>query len=563
MMKTTWFGFAAAIAVASCGSDGGPTTGGASGSAPGGTSASGGLGGSAGGASSTSGAAGAPITAAGTPNEGGASSTAGAGNAGSDAGAGGAGVEPDPDGDPVPVTPNLNGLVPHSTKWMLVSLGRGLNQPDDIRMLDLETKELTDANPDHVINIQSALSPDERTYFFSNGNGAALSGRIIHLEPDGFVPARIPQDYAMVPGAFSVLSWSVDSRFALMASGSSVEVMDVWLERRVHTDPIHSIVAAFAPQGYHFFYDAALTDGYEPPYARVTQAGTSPILKLPADADKMVFDASGQHLYYGLEPKLESARIFRLSLADGQTQELTVAQPGEVARSFGMLPLSDSVLVNVQPGLYTSTFIRRVFVDPQKEPVKVADADAFHHSDDNNLLLIRNFADKTLQLVQVEPYAAQPLPLTYVETNSTGWAGIVGDHAFYLAPDGLHLDSIGPDGELRDQRLSDAGEYVYVCASPYSYEPKNKFAYLRGEPRELVYIDLTQEPPAVVGSYQPPAGSSVGCPTWGDGDTALGLMVVAADKTRTAHVTTWRDAAPEAPQPALTGVASIYAVMHR
>jgi len=558
MMKRL-IGMAVVFGFAACSGDGehhsGGGAGGASGNAGGGAAA-GGMGASnLGGTTNAAGAA-----AAGAPDT-------PDGNAGDGSAAGGeGGMAPDVDPDaPAPATPNLTGLIPHSTKWMLVSLSSGLNAPDDIQLLDLETKQLTPANPDKTINVSGGLSPDERTYFFSNGNGAALSERIIHLEPNGFVPAHKLKDYENIPGAYSVLSWSFDARFAMVArGGGGIEVIDMWLEKRVHNEDFSSIVASFAPAGYNFFYDAALTDGYEPRYARVTRNGASPIQKLPPDADRMVFDPSGTRLVYSLGQPLESQHIFVLSLADGTTQELHAAEGEEIANGFGMLPLEDSVLVGVRPGPNGATLTRRVYLDAGKPWQKVSDFEVLYHADDNNLLLTRNFAEKTLELIRVGPYASRKLPLTYVDVNSFPLVGVVGSHVYYVAPDGLHLDSLSDAGELRDLVVSTPGKAVSPCASEHGYyEPKQKFAFVEGDGEALVLVDLTKEPPAIVSTVTAPVGLTVGCPQWGDGDTALAWSTQAADKSTNIYITRWTGAAPETPSLALDKWVAIYALMYR
>ncbi len=467
------------------------------------------------------------------------------------------------------MTPDLTGLVPHSTKWMLLSntpVGE-LNRPDDIQLLDLESMELTPGNPDKTVNVIGGLSPDARTYFFSNGDGAAVSARIIHLEPNGFVPARKLKDYALVAGAYRVLSWSFDSRFAMVSRGagdSSVEVVDMWLEKRVHTEAFSSIVAELAPSGYSFFYDAALQDGYEPRYASITRTGISPLQKLPADADNMRFDPSGKYLFYTLSGPTANKRVFVRSLADGATKELAVATGEEQTSGYDLLGVQeDSVLVSVRATAATAAFTRRVFFDADEESQKVAEGDIVRHSDDNNLVLGRNFTEKTLDLVRVEPFVSQRLPQTYVGGSSESWAGIVGDHAFYVATDGLHVSSLSPTGELRDAVLSSADPTLRACFSRFAYEPKDRLAYLAGDGEALVFVDLRQEPPVVVDSFEPGAGAKVACPTWGDADSALGFVVTAADGTSSAYFSTWTGAAPSKPTLASTTARRVYALMHR
>jgi hypothetical protein len=510
---------------------------------------------------------------AGNANGAGAAATSSGGSSGTSGNIAGGGAGPNGGeiDDPSPTTPDLTGLIPHSTKWMLVSMSSGLNAPDDIQLLDLETQTLTPANPDHSINVESSLSPDGRTFFFSNGDGLALSERIIHLEPNGFVPAHKLKDYENIAGAYLVLSWSFDSRFAMASRGASptsVEVIDMWLEKRVHMETFNSIVAGFAPAGYGFFYDAVLTDGYEPRYGRVTQSGTSPIQKLPPDAENMVFSPSGKQLFYSLGAAPGNQKIFVLSLADGKTQELHAADGVEIARGYGMLPLADSVLVGVQantPETIGMSFTRQVFLDPNKAPVRIADSDVRRHSDDHNLLIVQNSAEKTLNLIRIAPYVSKKLPLPYVQTQAVNdsWVGVVGDHAFYVATDGLHVDSLSAAGELKDTVVSTAGKAVSVCSNQYEPQPKKKLAFLQGDQEELVFVDLAQEPPVVVGTYQAPAGSKVSCLRWGDGDTALGFIVEAADKSRSAYVTSWSGAVPPAPKLALAKADRVYAVMYR
>ena len=80
-----------------------------------------------------------------------------------------------------------------------------------------------------------------------------------------------------------MLSWSYDSRFAVLSNGNgpSVEVIDMRLGTRVATEKLSAIVGAFAPRGYSYFYSSALTPLYAPRYARVTENGSTGVSKAP------------------------------------------------------------------------------------------------------------------------------------------------------------------------------------------------------------------------------------------------------------------------------------------
>jgi len=550
----------------------------------GGLGARGGSGGSGGELGARGGSGGEPNAGAGTSGGSVAGGSAAVGRGGSGAGGsstqGGAseGGEPANEagaagqvtaGDPLPVEPNLTGLVPHSTRWLLIGRpSSGTSYVKDIALLDLADNQVHAANPDGTINVIGTLSPDGRTYFFSNGDGSAPSERIIRLEPDGFVPAHQLEDYVGVRGAYQVLSWSFDSRFAVVSRGagtSSVEIVDMRLGTRLATENFSSIIGAFAPKGYYYYYSAANKAGFEPKYARLTQSGSTPRLSLPPDAKQMVFDPDGTQLFYALGVYPATDRLFMISLADGNARELHVIEAGEILNAYEALPVAgNSVVVSVSNEARTSGERRRVFLDG-KPSVTLTDparyASRFEHSRDNNLYALI-YTSKEFDLIRVEPYARKPLSAAWIPATYPDNIGFIGGYAYLGSSDGLHLARFDDAGEVNDQILG-SGKAARACASDFSYTPLHKLAFLQGDGEALVFVDLDESPPTIRASVQPSqAGFKLTCPVWGDNDTAL-AFTESDGTTSNTYVTRWIAASPESPVLAGTNLGKVYAVMYR
>lgn len=138
----------------------------------------------------------------------------------------------------------MTGLVPTSSQWVLYENPptNGAVYSSDIELLDIASNEVHPANPGNLYDVLGELSPDGRSYFFSD-IVRNVNNRIIRLEPTGFVPAHPLEGFAAVGGGLRVLSWSNDSRFALLSSGAgSVEVADMRLGTRVATENLTSII---------------------------------------------------------------------------------------------------------------------------------------------------------------------------------------------------------------------------------------------------------------------------------------------------------------------------------
>ena len=82
---------------------------------------------------------------------------------------------------------------------------------------------------------------------------------------------------------------------------------------------------------------------------------------------------------------------------------------------------------------------------------------------------------------------------------------------------------------------------------------------------ELVFVDLSVTPPAVVGSITPTSGYKSACPSWADGDTSVATTEYLSGKNpRNAWVMRWKQAgAPEAPKLVPSGVLSVEALRLR
>lgn len=472
------------------------------------------------------------------------------------------------EGDPLPTEPNLTGLIHHSTRWLLIGKPSS-NYVRDIQLLDLSDQQVYDANPDKTLNIIGTLSPDGRTYFFSNGDGTAPSERIIRLEPDGFVPAHQLEDYVGVAGAYRVLSWSFDSRFAVVSRGaapSSVEIVDMRLGKRLATETFSAIVGEFAPKGYFYYYSAANVAGFEPKYGRVAASGSSPRISLPADAKDMMFDPEGSQLFYALGTYPETDRLFMISLADGSQREISAIEDGELLNAYDSLPVAgDSVVVAIHDEAQTIGLRRRVFLDDHEPAVTLTDparyATRYEHSRDNNLHA-QMYTSKELDLIRVEPYARQPLSAAWVPSSMWDNIGFIGGYAYLGGSDGLHLARFNDVDEVEDVVLG-AGRAAHACASDFGYTPLHKLAFVQGDGEALVFVDLDATPPAIRGSIQPStAGYKLECPLWGDNDTALAFTESDGTNANT-YVTRWLGVEPEAPALVGANLGRIYAVMYR
>lgn len=497
------------IAAVGCGSSqdpGSTTVAGASGSAAtsgtSGTSTNGGAGSAAGGGGTSLAGSSALGGTSGASGSGGASGSSG-GTGGVITGAGG--LLADPEGDPVAVPPNLDGLVPHSSRWLLTYQSPTSGAAGDFELLDLADHRLYPANPGGPQYIIGGPSPDARTFFFSDGDGSRPSARIIRLEPEGFVPAKQLEDYTGIAGAYRVLSWSFDSRFAVISRGAgqpAVEIVDMRLGKRLATESFSSIVGGFAPKGYAYYYDAALVDGYQPKYARITQAGSTPRVSLPVDAKDMVFDPSGTQLFYALGVYPASDELFVISLADGTSRKVPVTVDGEFLNAASALPVAgDSVVVNVEDSTRTKQTRRRVFLDGKQPSVTLSDparfASGVANSADNNSHVLGYAKGIELDLMRVAPYARQPLSAGWVLNASWSNIGFIGAAAYLSGSDGLHWGTLDAAGQLSDTVLSAPGKPARACANPYGYTPQHKLAYVQGDGEELVFLDLDVSPPAV------------------------------------------------------------------
>jgi len=489
------------------------------------------------------------------------------------------GQAPSNDADPLPVEPDLTGLVPTSNQWLLLTLPlkTGVSNTSDIELLDLATDELHAANAGGPIDALGGVSPDGRTYFFSDGDGLRVSARVIRLGPTGFVPSQPLADYKDVTGAMRVVSWSVDSRFAVVSRGaapSSIEIVDMLLGKRLHSENLSGHVGAFAPVGYRYFYDAATTDAYQPRYARITAAGSTEPKLLPPDADYMAFDQSANWLFYVLgyvpgKPPVPS--LHAVSLNDDQNHDITLAGAGESFEHPLFFPApGDSVVAAITTAADSTSSYRRVFfADANKAPVTLSGAAASlgeEHAADGNVLIVRYYPADTLDLIRVEPYARRALPGSYVTSNNYATYGVVGTHAYYVSTDGLHVASLSDAGELTDTVVSSPGKEARPCAWRSTiYTPQNKLAFVEGGSERLVFVDLTSDPPAVVGSITPSAGYGVVCPIWGDADTAVAVTEFKdGTSLRNAWVMRWKvPNAPDAAKLVAQGVLGVHAVMFR
>ena len=494
-----------------------------------------------------------------------------AGGAAGALGAGSAGEPSDPMGDPKPVEPNLVGLVPTSSQWILYesSPTNGAVYANDIELLDIANNQLHPANPGGAYDVIGGLSPDGRSYFFSDVDASRPSDRIIRLEPTGFVPAQVLEGFVGIAGAYRVLSWSHDSRFAVLSNGAgSVEVADMRLGTRVATEKLSSIVGAFAPVGYSYYYSAALIPMYAPRYARVTQSGSTKPQQLPPDAKGMAFDASGTHLFYALGTDQDGYKLYSLSLADGQASEISILQAGERFDGNYIVPApNDSVIVQLRVLATSQRLLRRAFTMGATPPAAFSNPAVSeqytYRSADANLVLV-DYADNSLELIRSEPYARRVIAGTFPFSLEGKSYGILGNHAFYVAADNtVHVVDFSDAGDLRDVTVSPSGQAAVPCTDAFASTPQQKLAVVLGGGTETDFVDLTRTPPAVVGSFKPSgAGYHVGCPSWGDSDTALVLGEFNGPAFHQ-YITRWNAAAPETPVLLPQPVGHVLAAMYR
>ncbi|HWZ90535.1 MAG TPA: hypothetical protein VNW92_16845, partial [Polyangiaceae bacterium] len=330
---------------------------------------------------------------------------------------------------------------------------------------------------------------------------------------------------------------------------------------------LSSIEGAFAPTGYAYFYYDAQTPMYSPRYARVTQSGSTPVALLPAGATTLTFDTSGTLLFYALGSYPAGYKLYVLSLADGQARELSIVQDGEVFDGFEIVPApGNSVIVEIRKLADDQTFLRRVSLDANQAGTTITNpavsAAYIFGSDDPNLLLVTN-SDNSLDFIRLEPYARSTLPGTFEFSVDPNTYGIVGHHAYYLANDVLHLVQYDDAGALQDIAISAAGEKAVPCTGRFTYTPQQKLAFVQGDGAELVFVDLTTSPPAAVGSFSSSAtGYKVGCPHWGDSDTAL-LFGETNGTNGNTYITRWNAAAPEQPKLITQAIGGVLAFMYR
>jgi len=474
------------------------------------------------------------------------------------------------EGEITPVDPDLTGLVTTSGHWVLLKVpdASGNSITSDVELLDLEDNQMHPANPNGPFDIIGSVSPDGRTYFFSNGDGLKVSSRVIRLSEKGFVPAQSFADYVNSPGAMRVMSWSFDSRFALVSNGSSpstIEVIDVALGKRLHSEEASGHTGTFAARSYWYYYDAS--SFFEPRVSHLNASGSSQPELLPRNANSVVFDAQPAWIFYTLGVYPDPTTLHVRALSSGETRDVAVAGVGEeFANTYFPAP-GDSVVAVVRKSA-SESFVRRVyFGDNPKPPSTVseiaANVGAWTQGGDGNDLIVNYYDEKTFDLVRLDPPVRRTLPGTRLSTTSVQTYGMVGKHAFYISPDGLHVASLDSAGELDDTIVS--VKQTRSCAERYVYSPANKLAFLEGDGEKLVFVDLSVTPPAVVGSITPTAGYKIECPRWADDDTSIATTEYIAGKNpRNAWVMRWqKPSAPETPKLVATGVLSVEALRLR
>jgi len=561
-----------ALGASACGKDasngqsaeaaGAPSQGGSSTSGEGGAPAAGSGGASSSGGSAGSGASGAN-TAGGAKSDGGTAGT----DTPATGGAGTAGAATGATDDPDPVEPNLSGLVPTSSQWVLYENPptNGASFSSDIELLDIASNQVHPANPGNPYDVIARLSPDGRSYFFSD----LVGNRIIRLEPTGYVPAHALEGFVTVGGGLRVVSWSFDSRFALLQStNNTAEIADMRLGTRVATGNVTAGAGAFAPAGYAYYYGSTNTPMSAPRYARVTQSGSTEPAQLPPDARSMAFDTSGRRLFYALGNDQDGYKLFSLSVANGQVAEITFVQAGEWfdGRTIISTP-NDSVIVTVRVTGTTQRLLRRVFLDGTPAASVFSNPGASQQitfqSADANLMFVQ-YADDSLELIRAEPYARRAIAGSFPVQSDGSRYGIVGNHAYYVASDStVHVADIDGAGQLRDANVSPFGQTTVPCTNYYDYTPQQKLAVLVGGGSEVEFFDLTQTPPVLIGTFTPSAdGYKVTCPSWGDLDTAL-FLTESNGTLEKQYVTRWKGAGIEAPQPLPQPVGKVLAVMYR
>src|SRR5262245_190355 len=113
----------------------------------------------------------------------------GGGRSGAGGGSGaGSGGQPAAD-DPVPVEPDLSGLVKTSAEWVLFAEYPGSVVPYQLYLLDVVTNTQHLTNPGGPDLSYTSWSPDGKVFMLSSGDAASdKSLRVIRLSDAGFVP---------------------------------------------------------------------------------------------------------------------------------------------------------------------------------------------------------------------------------------------------------------------------------------------------------------------------------------------------------------------------------------
>ena len=528
----------------------GDATSGRTGEASGGDSASGGRAGS---------------TASGGAGTGGSAGDSGGTSSGGAAGTSGGGRLEDPE----PADPDLNGLVPTSSSWLLFSeqLGPGSPLTSSLEVLDLESGERHPANPRDVVVAIGSLSPDQKTFVFSDANADATERlSVVRLTQNGFVPAVAVRGYENVRGYVTVPHWDESSRFFSAPRGGSesdgVDVVDAVLGVRLggfEFEP--SFGDRFSPRGYYFaFWHDIGESERESAFARVVRGGVSTPTILPAGSFAPSFSRDGRRAVFAYESDgVRTARYVDLPGPD--SSELVVTADDETLVGGPEPGPDDSVIVDVRSGdqdVYQEVFFdgrpRRAVSDPTLDVVL-----AFHASDSVNPDIYAFDYDGALDFVSLEPFARHRLPGVTTMIGGYWSTGVVGNAVYYRDEGRVRAARVDASGDLIDGPISEMDEEVSVCNLLTVHQPSNRLTYLTKDDAELVLVDLESAPPAVVGRVSASsAGATLGCPIWLSDDSALAVSEF-SDAGSRVYFVRWDGATPEEPELVLESAQELHA----
>ena len=491
-----------------------------------------------------------------------------AGDAASDAAADDDGSSPDR--DPQPVDIDLTGLVDTSGRH-LVFRGMALGE---LTLVDLESGQVHALDPSGAAAAYTMRSPRGDSLLFAGANAASDENlHLIRFTADGFVPARLVDGFAGMPGnhyrsGFTLtgyVGWSADARFVGLERGSNligdgVDIVDTFRYRRHFSagEPLDdSALVVFARQGLWFHYWLR-ADGQPArhAYARLTEQGASAPVHMPEHASLQLFDPAGQRLFYiTSDPVLDRRRAFVRDLEDGTDVELqsAVTGPQRFSSLLGIEADGRHVRALYSDGAGTVT-MRRLAADGSvgsalsdlSRPLRTQVAPR-----DGNVVLYE-YLDAMRELEATDASGQTRAELGQSDPALSFELGPLGNrHVYYtLANSELHAIGIDDGGAIRDSLVSMPGEGgVSVCRSYDGPEPgEGRMAFTESEGGSLVLLDTRGGAVTRAAKLLPQNGGRLACPVWSPDGDALAYQEHGATPT-TVSLVRWPADGPQAPQP--------------